>query len=57
MGRAGNHDCDHGRETRPDQKEADDDAPFDEKAWRRKYMRLYMKKRRERMKAGKDKLQ
>ena len=31
----------------------DDNAPFDPKAWRRKYMRKYMAARREREKAAK----
>lgn len=31
----------------------DDNAPFDPKEWRRKYMRKYMAERREREKAAK----
>ena len=36
---------------------ANDNPPFDPLAWRRKYMRLYMQKRRERQRAAKAKEQ
>lgn len=36
-------------------KGANDNKLFDDKAWRRTYMRLYMRKRRERERAAKDK--
>jgi hypothetical protein len=32
------------------QEPGNDNAPFDEKAWRREYMKLYMRKKRERLK-------
>ena len=32
------------------QQPGNDNAPFDEKAWRREYMKLYMRKKRERLK-------
>jgi hypothetical protein len=36
------------------QAQANDNTPFDEKAWRRKYMRNYMREWRRRVKALKD---
>jgi hypothetical protein len=33
---------------------ANDNPPFDPLAWRRKYMRVYMQKRRERERAAKE---
>lgn len=36
---------------------SNDNKPFDDVAWRRKYMRLYMQKRRERERAAKAKEQ
>jgi hypothetical protein len=41
----------------PDAVHANDNPPFDPLAWRRKYMRLYMQKRRERQRAAKAKEQ
>lgn len=32
---------------------ANDNQPFDEKEWRREYMKIYMRKKRERLKAAK----
>jgi len=32
------------------QEPSNDNAPFDEKAWRKEYMKLYMRKKRERLK-------
>ena len=32
-----------------------DNAPFDEKSWRKEYMKLYMRKKRERLREAKRK--
>ena len=33
---------------------SNDNKPFDDKAWRRRYMRIYMQKRRERERAARE---
>ena len=36
-----------------DRKPHNDNTPFDEKAWRKEYMKLYMRKKRERLREAK----